>query len=51
VPAGQRRQQMETLRHKLGRQQWNVHIRERYPDGPGVLISLARYLRGGPIAP
>jgi hypothetical protein len=34
----------------LGRQQWHVQIRERSPDGQGVLISLARYLRGGPIA-
>jgi Putative transposase len=36
---------------QLGRQNWNVHIRERYPHGHGVLIYLARYLRGGPIAP
>jgi Putative transposase len=27
-----------------------VHSRERYPHGTGVLIYLARYLRGGPIA-
>ena len=51
VPAGQSRQQVENLLNKLGRQKWNVHIRERYPHGQGVLIYLARYLRGGPIAP
>jgi Putative transposase len=51
VPAGQSRQQVENLLNKLGRQKWNVHIRERYPHGHGVLIYLARYLRGGPIAP
>jgi Putative transposase len=27
-----------------------VHSRERYPHGTGVIIYLARYLRGGPIA-
>ena len=36
--------------NKLGRQKWNVHIRERYPHGEGVLIYLARYVRGGPLA-
>jgi Putative transposase/Transposase zinc-binding domain len=38
------------LRNKLGRQKWNVHIRERYPHGTGVLTYLARYIRGGPMA-
>jgi hypothetical protein len=50
VPAGQSQQHVENLLNKLGRQKWNVHIRERYPYGQGVLIYLARYLRGGPIA-
>lgn len=50
VPVGKSRQQVETLLNKLGRQKWNVHIRERYPYGQGVLVYLARYLRGGPIA-
>jgi Putative transposase/Transposase zinc-binding domain len=39
-----------TLRNRLGRAKWNVHIRERYPHGVGVLTSVARDLRGGPIA-
>jgi Transposase zinc-binding domain/Putative transposase len=50
LPAGPRRQQGENLRHKWGRVQGNVPIRERSPDGPGVLGSLARYVRGGPMA-
>ena len=49
-PAGQRQQPVENLLNKLGRTKWNVHIRERYPYGHGVLVYLARYLRGGPIA-
>jgi Putative transposase/Transposase zinc-binding domain len=35
------------LTHKLGRVKWNVHIRERYDHGNGILIYLARYMRGG----
>src|SRR5918992_811071 len=50
LPAGQRRQQVENRLNQLGRVKWNVHIRERYPYGQGVLVYLARYLRGGPIA-
>jgi hypothetical protein len=50
LPEGRSRQQMENLLNKLGRTKWNVHIRERYPHGAGVLTYLARYLRGGPLA-
>ena len=50
LPEGKSRQQLENLRHKLGRQQWHVPIRERYPHGQGVLVYLARYLRGGPLS-
>jgi Putative transposase/Transposase zinc-binding domain len=49
-PEGKSRQQVDNVLNKLGRQKWNVHIRERYAHGTGVLIYLARYLRGGPIA-
>ena len=50
LPQGTRRQPMENRLNQLGRAKWNVHIRERYPYGQGVLTYLARYLRGGPIA-
>ena len=50
LPRGKSQPQVENLLNKLGRQKWNVHIRERDPSGQGVLIYLARYLRGGPIA-
>jgi Putative transposase/Transposase zinc-binding domain len=39
-----------TLRNRLGRTKWNVHIRERYPHSAGVLTYVARYIRGGPLA-
>jgi Putative transposase/Transposase zinc-binding domain len=50
LPAGMRPRHWETLRNRLGRQKWNVHIRERYPHGVGGLTYLARYLRGGPLS-
>ena len=34
---GRSRQQLENLLNKLGRPKWNVHIRERYAHGAGVL--------------
>jgi hypothetical protein len=48
LPRGKSQQPVENLLNQLGRRQWHVHIREWYPSGQGVLISLARYLRGGP---
>jgi hypothetical protein len=42
--------QLHTLLNKLGRKKWNVHIRERYAHGRGVVRYLSRYLRGGPLA-
>jgi hypothetical protein len=50
LPTGQSRQQRENLLNKLGRTKWNVHIRERYAHGAGVLTYLARYIRGGPLS-
>jgi hypothetical protein len=52
LPEGMRLQQLLNLLTRLGHPRktpWNVHIRERYRHGAGVVTSLARYLRGGPI--
>lgn len=49
-PAGQRQHHGENRLTQLGRPKWNVPIRERSPSGQGGLLSLARELRGGPIA-
>jgi Putative transposase/Transposase zinc-binding domain len=52
LPEAVRPQQFLNLLHRLGHAQktpWNVHIRERYRHGAGVVTYLARYLRGGPI--
>jgi hypothetical protein len=47
-----RAQQFLNLLNRLGhptKTRWNVRIMERYRHGAGVVTSLARYLRGGPI--
>jgi hypothetical protein len=52
LPEAMRPQQFLNLLNRLGHAQktpWNVHIRERYRHGAGVVAYLARYLRGGPI--
>jgi hypothetical protein len=52
LPEAVRSQQMLNLLTRLGhpkKTKWNVHIRERYRHGAGVVTYLARYLRGGPI--
>jgi hypothetical protein len=52
LPEGLRRQQVLNLLTRLGhprKTKWNVHIRQRYAHGAGVVTYLARYLRGGPI--
>jgi hypothetical protein len=40
-------QQWKNLKNKLGRTKWNVHIKERYDHGNGILVYLSRYIRGG----
>ncbi len=51
LPDGMRPQQARNLFNKLGRgKKWNVKLKETYSYGQGVLIYLARYLRGGPIS-
>ena len=52
VPEGLRPQQVLNLLNRLGhptKTRWHVRIMERYAHGAGVVTSLARYLRGGPI--
>src|ERR687888_2276741 len=52
LPAAMRPQQLVNLLNRLGhpaKTKWNVRIMERYRHGAGVVTSLARYLRGGPI--
>ncbi len=50
LPEGLTIQRWKNLKNKLGRVKWNVHIRERYEHGKGILIYLSRYIRGGAIS-
>ncbi len=50
LPDGMTTQRWKNLRNKLVRVKWNVHIRERYEYGKGILIYLSRYIRGGAIS-
>jgi hypothetical protein len=50
LPTGLSRGRVESLLRRLGTRPWNVHLRERYAHGRGVLVYLGRYLRGGPIS-
>ena len=50
LPEGMTIQRWRNLKNKLGRKKWNVHIRERYDHGKGILIYLSRYMRGGAIS-
>jgi putative transposase len=52
LPASLRPQPWLNLLHRLGhpmKTRWNVRIMERDRHGAGVVTSLARYLRGGPL--
>jgi hypothetical protein len=52
LPEPMRPQQFVNLLNRLGhptKTRWHVRIMERYRHGAGVVTSLARYLRGGPI--
>jgi hypothetical protein len=52
LPEPMRPQHLVNLLHRLGhptQTQWNVRSMERYRHGAGVVTSLARYRRGGPI--
>ena len=39
------------LFYKAYRKEWSVRIEERYEHGKGVMLYLARYLKGGPLNP
>ncbi len=52
LPEGVHLQPFLNLLNRLGhprKTKWNVHIRERYAHGAGVVTYLARSLRGGPL--
>ena len=51
VPSDQDRGAFRRLQRQTWTKAWSVRIEPRYAHGKGVLLYLARYLRGGPIDP
>ncbi len=49
VPGGTSDTTLSNLQRRLYAKSWNVRLQERYPHGDGVIMYLARYVRGGPI--
>jgi hypothetical protein len=49
LPDGWSSQDVERVVQPLWRRDWNVQVRERYPNPVAVLNYLGRYLNGGPI--
>ena len=49
LPAQDTRAHWARCVRALYKKNWNVHLRERYAHGRGVLRYLARYVKGGPI--
>lgn len=49
LPPGVSPERATSLINRLGRVSWHVWLCQRYPHGEGVLLYLARYLRGGPL--
>jgi len=50
LPPSYTPQAIERLLRQLGKKPWNVRLQERYAHGKGVMLYLARYVKGGPLA-
>ena len=51
LPEGVSLQEMLMCHRQLYKKQWSVRIQEKYDHGKGVVLYLARYMKGGPINP
>jgi hypothetical protein len=51
LPAGCSEAEATRNVNQLYKKQWSVRIQERYEHGKGVMLYLARYMKGGPIKP
>jgi len=51
LPEGITLSQMFRCHRELYKKQWSVRIQEKYDHGKGVVLYLARYMKGGPINP
>jgi len=51
LPEGCSDNAMLSCINRLYKKQWSVRIQEKYKHGKGVVLYLARYMKGGPINP
>ncbi len=51
LPEDLTEQTFQSLFKSAYRKTWSVHVEERYEHGKGVMMYLARYLKGGPLNP
>lgn len=51
LPEDMSEQDFRRLFQRAYQKEWSVRIEERYEHGKGVLLYLARYLKGGPLNP
>jgi len=51
LPGDCSKKEVLTTISQLYKKQWSVRIQEKYEHGKGVLLYLARYMKGGPINP
>ena len=51
LPAGCSKNSALKSVNRLYKKQWSVRIQEKYEHGKGVVLYLARYMKGGPINP
>jgi len=51
LPKGCSVNEMLSCINQLYKKQWSVRIQEKYDHGKGVVLYLARYMKGGPINP
>jgi hypothetical protein len=51
LPEGITLPEMLRCHRELYKKQWSIRIQEKYEHGKGVVLYLARYMKGGPINP
>ena len=50
LPPQHQEADLKKLLRQLAKKTWNVRLQERYAHGKGVMLYLARYVKGGPLS-
>lgn len=49
IPKGKRYKEYQQIAREQGKKKWNVHIKNKYLNGKGVIKYLGAYIKGGPV--